>query len=228
MQKSIILLSNISKSYKDGDKQNIILSKTSFAISKGEFVAMVGRSGLGKSTFLRIIGTIEKPDEGQVIIDGTDISNLNDKELTTIRRKKIGFVFQQFYLINRFSVKENLELPLFFSGVSKKERLARVKRILEIVGLAYKELDSKVFFLSGGEKQRLAIGRALINEPLILLADEPTGNLDEANEEQILSIFENINKELQTTIVVVTHNEKVAKRAQKVITISNKKIVQVR
>jgi putative ABC transport system ATP-binding protein len=227
MKKDIcVQINDLDKGYYDGNGYNVILSNANYSIHKGDYIAMTGRSGLGKSTFLRIIGTLEKPDSGEVIIQGNNVTALNDKELTLIRRKHIGFVFQQFCLINRFSIKENLELPLFFSSIPKKVREKRVAEILGILGLSEKSSLQKVSSLSGGEKQRIAIGRALINEPLIILADEPTGSLDEKNEEKILDIFDYINTELNTTLLVVTHNERVAKKAKKRITILDKKIFE--
>jgi len=226
MNDSVIQIINITKSYFDGNRDNFILLDLNYNILQGDYIVMGGRSGLGKSTFLRIVGALEKPNSGKIVIRGKNIVNLSDKELTLIRRKDIGFVFQQFCLISRFSIHENLELSLFFSGIPQKEREEKISKTLNILGLSQKTSFQKVSSLSGGEKQRIAIGRALINNPAIILADEPTGSLDETNEDQVLEIFDYINKELNTTLLVVTHNDKVANRANKRITLINKTIFQ--
>lgn len=220
-----IVIENLSKSYNNGNTLNIILKNANFVIRKGSHLALIGRSGLGKSTLLRMIGSLEKADTGKIIVDGKDLMKLNSTNLAEVRRKSIGFVFQQFNIIPRLSIHKNLELPLIFAGVKKTARKRKVAEILDVLGLAQKTSEQIIASLSGGEKQRIAIGRAIINNPKIVLADEPTGSLDEENEEIIMKLFEEINRNLGVTLLIVTHNPSIAARAQGRITIENKQII---
>lgn len=224
-----IVLEHVSKSFANGKKPLIILDETSYTFEKGKFYSIVGRSGLGKTTLVSIIGTVEKVDSGKIKICDYDISNISSKRLTEIRRNDIGFIFQNYSLIERYSIFENLEIPLFFAGI--KDTYQRQEMIidkLKLVGISEDKLYHSVSTLSGGEKQRIAICRALLNSPSIIIADEPTGNLDEQNEKNIINIFLKIKEEKNCTIIMVTHNIKIANKADVVLTIENSKIKEVR
>jgi len=193
-------------------------------ISKGEFIAIEGPSGSGKSTLLNLIGCIDTPSSGRVMISGEDVSNLKERDLTKIRLLKIGFIFQLFYLIPTLNARENIELPMREAKVPRNERKIRVDKLLGIVGLLNraKHYPNQ---LSGGERQRIAIARALANEPAILLADEPTGEIDRPTSNRIIGIFKQLVKETNLTIILVTHDPKVAAQAQRRITIEDGKVV---
>ena len=184
-------------------------------IRKGEFVAVMGPSGSGKSTLLNLLGALDKPSSGQVLIDNIDISMLDENALAKLRNEKIGFVFQAYNLINRSQILRNMELPMLVQGYSREERLNRIKNLLDIVGLADRA-HHKPTELSGGEMQRVSIARALANNPRLILADEPTGNLDTKSGEEIVKIFENLWKEGHT-VVMITHNPNISGRAQRII-----------
>lgn len=220
---SVIYVNNISKTYKMGDELFWALKGVSFEIHEGEFVAILGPSGSGKSTLLHIIGGLDKPTEGEVAVDGEAISVASDKELAVFRNKKVGFVFQFFNLIPRTNVFDNVCLPLIYSkqkGVDAKEK---VKQTLSLVGLSEK-LQNKPSELSGGEQQRVAIARALINDPRIILADEPTGNLDTKTGEEILKILLSL-KNKGKTIVMVTHEKHLADATNRMLTIKDGRLV---
>ena len=208
-------IKKITKVYKMGEVLVNALRGVSFHIDKGQFVAIMGPSGSGKSTLMHIIGCLDHPSEGSFIMDGEDISKVNDNKLAEIRNKKIGFVFQQFNLLNRVNILNNVEVPLIYAGVNSKKRKNLVKQVLENVGLSNR-LKHRPNEISGGEKQRAAIARALVNNPLIILADEPTGNLDTKNGEEIMKIFHKLHQEGHT-IIVVTHELEIAKYAQRII-----------
>jgi putative ABC transport system ATP-binding protein len=208
-------IKKITKVYKMGEVLVNALRGVSFYIDKGQFVAIMGPSGSGKTTLMHIIGCLDHPSEGSFIMDGEDISKVNDNKLAEIRNKKIGFVFQQFNLLNRVNILNNVEVPLIYAGVNSKERKNLVKQVLENVGLSNR-LKHRPNEISGGEKQRAAIARALVNNPLIILADEPTGNLDTKNGEEIMGIFNKLHQEGHT-IIVVTHELSIAKHAQRII-----------
>jgi putative ABC transport system ATP-binding protein len=208
-------IKKITKVYKMGEVVVNALRGVSFHIDKGQFVAIMGPSGSGKSTLMHIIGCLDHPSEGSFIMDGEDISKVNDNKLAEIRNKKIGFVFQQFNLLNRVNILNNVEVPLIYAGVNSKKRKNLVKQVLENVGLSNR-LKHRPNEISGGEKQRAAIARALVNNPLIILADEPTGNLDTKNGEEIMKIFNKLHQEGHT-IIVVTHELEIAKYAQRII-----------
>jgi putative ABC transport system ATP-binding protein len=208
-------IKKITKVYKMGEVLVNALRGVSFHIDKGQFVAIMGPSGSGKSTLMHILGCLDHPTEGSFIMDGEDISKVNDNKLAEIRNKKIGFVFQQFNLLNRVNILNNIEVPLIYAGVNSKKRKNLAKQALENVGLSNR-LKHRPNEISGGEKQRAAIARALVNNPLIILADEPTGNLDSKNGEEIMKIFNKLHQEGHT-IIVVTHELEVAKYAQRII-----------
>jgi putative ABC transport system ATP-binding protein len=208
-------IKKITRVYKMGEVLVNALRGVSFHIDKGQFVAIMGPSGSGKSTLMHIIGCLDHPSEGSFIMDGEDISKVNDNKLAEIRNKKIGFVFQQFNLLNRVNILNNVEVPLIYAGVNSKKRKNLAKQVLENVGLSNR-LKHRPNEISGGEKQRAAIARALVNNPLIILADEPTGNLDTKNGEEIMKIFNKLHQEGHT-IIIVTHELEVAKYAQRII-----------
>jgi putative ABC transport system ATP-binding protein len=208
-------IKKITKVYKMGEVLVNALRGVSFHIDKGQFVAIMGPSGSGKSTLMHIIGCLDHPSEGSFIMDGEDISKVNDNKLAEIRNKKIGFVFQQFNLLNRVNILNNIEVPLIYAGVNSKKRKKLAEQVLENVGLSNR-LKHRPNEISGGEKQRAAIARALVNNPLIILADEPTGNLDSKNGEEIMKIFNKLHQEGHT-IIIVTHELEVAKYAQRII-----------
>ena len=208
-------IKKITKVYKMGEVLVNALRGVSFHINKGQFVAIMGPSGSGKSTLMHIIGCLDHPTEGIFIMDGEDISKVNDNKLAEIRNKKIGFVFQQFNLLARTTILYNVEVPLIYAGVNSKKRKKLAEQALENVGLSNR-LKHRPNEISGGEIQRAAIARALVNNPLIILADEPTGNLDSKNGEEIMKIFHKLHQEGHT-IIVVTHELEVAKYAQRII-----------
>jgi len=208
-------IKKITKVYKMGEVLVNALRGVSFHIDKGQFVAIMGPSGSGKSTLMHIIGCLDHPTEGSFIMDGEDISKVNDNKLAEIRNKKIGFVFQQFNLLARTTILYNVEVPLIYAGVNSKKRKKLAEQALENVGLSNR-LKHRPNEISGGEIQRAAIARALVNNPLIILADEPTGNLDSKNGEEIMKIFNKLHQEGHT-IIMVTHELEVAKYAQRII-----------
>jgi putative ABC transport system ATP-binding protein len=208
-------IKKITKIYKMGEVLVNALRGVSFHIDKGQFVAIMGPSGSGKSTLMHIIGCLDHPTEGSFIMDGEDISKVNDNKLAEIRNKKIGFVFQQFNLLARTTILHNVEVPLIYAGVNSKKRKKLAEQALENVGLGNR-LKHRPNEISGGEVQRAAVARALVNNPLIILADEPTGNLDSKNGEEIMKIFHKLHQEGHT-IIVVTHELEVAKYAQRII-----------
>ncbi len=220
----MIELIDVVKKYRIGVHEVIALNGVSLSVRDGEFVAIMGPSGSGKSTLLHLIGCLDKPTSGKVLIDGLDTSKLSDRELTELRRDKIGFVFQQYYLIPTLTALENVELPMVFKGISKEKRRSRAEELLELVGLKGKK-DRKPNELSGGEQQRVAIARALANEPSILLCDEPTGNLDTKSGKVVMEIIKRLNVEEGVTVVLVTHDPSLKVYADRVIGIRDGRIV---
>ena len=208
-------IKKIKKIYQMGKVKVEALKGVSFYIDKGEFVAIMGPSGSGKSTLMHIIGCLDKPTEGNFIIGGKDVSKLNDDRLAEIRNKRIGFVFQQFNLLSRTSILHNVEIPLIYAGLKTKRRRELAKQALESVGLGDR-VKHKPNEISGGEKQRAAIARALVNNPLIILADEPTGNLDTKTGEEIMKIFYKLHQQ-GNTLIMVTHEAEVARHARRII-----------
>ena len=220
--KSVIDLKKVSKKYEMGEDVFYALRDVSLKINKGEFVAIIGPSGSGKSTLMHVIGLLDKPTSGEVYLGGEEVHNLSEIKQAELRNKHIGFIFQVFNLLSRTSALENVEMPLIYSGIKKKDREERATKVLEIVGLRDR-LQNKPSQLSGGQQQRVAIARALINNPSLILADEPTGNLDSKSGEEILSLLNKLNNE-GNTIVVVTHDSDIAKRAKRIITIKDGEI----
>lgn len=211
----LIRTEDISKIYKIGAVEIPALKSVSIAIRKNEYVALIGSSGSGKSTLMNILGCLDTPTNGKYILNGSNVSDLTDNELAGIRNKEIGFVFQTFNLIPRMTALENVALPLVYAGVPKKERLERAERVLTDVGLA-ERMDHKPNELSGGQRQRVAIARALVNNPSIILADEPTGNLDSKTSYEIMDLFEELYKK-GNTIIIVTHEPDIANHSKRII-----------
>lgn len=208
-------IKKIKKIYQMGKVKVEALKGVSFYIDKGEFVAIMGPSGSGKSTLMHIIGCLDQPSEGSFVIGGKDVSKLNDDRLAEIRNKKIGFVFQQFNLLSRTSILHNVEIPLIYAGLKSEQRRKLAMQALESVGLGDR-VKHKPNEISGGEKQRAAIARALVNDPLIILADEPTGNLDTKTGEEIMKIFYKLHQQGHT-LIMVTHEAEVARHARRII-----------
>lgn len=222
---SIIEAKNIKKDFLIGKNKVNILKDVSAEIQKGEFVTIIGESGSGKSTFLNILAGFMPPTEGSLIINNTDISKFNENQLALFRRDNLGFVFQSYNLIPQLTALGNIEMPLIFSGIPKKERRERALEMLKKVGLENRR-DHKPSELSGGQQQRISIARALINNPKIVLADEPTGNLDSKNSEEILSILKELNEKISQTFVIVTHSPNVSPYADKIIKIADGQVVK--
>lgn len=219
----IIKVENVKKIYKMGDNEVRALDGVSLIVEEGEFLIVMGPSGSGKSTLLHVMGCLDKPDEGEIYIDSTPISKLSDAQLAKIRNKMIGFVFQQFNLLPRLTALENVELPMIYAGVPRHLRRKRARELLELVGLGDR-MHHRPTQLSGGQMQRVAIARALANEPAVLLADEPTGNLDSKSGEEILKIFSDLNDRGQT-IIIVTHDPEVARRGDRIVRMRDGKII---
>lgn len=219
-----IRIENISKIYSNGPTEVRALDDVSLTIEKGEFVAIMGASGSGKSTLMNIIGCLDRASEGEYFLEGIDIKEKEDDELSFVRNQKIGFVFQSFNLVSRTSALKNVELPMIYAKMGKRERNERAKNLLSDVGLADRghHLPNE---LSGGQKQRVAIARALANNPPIILADEPTGNLDSKSSVEIMEIFHRLNRENGTTVIVVTHEPDIAAFASRVITFRDGKLI---
>jgi putative ABC transport system ATP-binding protein len=211
----IIELSNIAKSYKIGTEEIHALRSVSLDISKNEYVALMGPSGSGKSTLMNILGCLDSPSKGEYILNGIPVAKMLDNALAEVRNKEIGFVFQSFNLLPRSTALDNVMLPLIYSGYNKTDRLKRAKEVLEQVGLGDRMMH-KPNELSGGQRQRVAIARALVNNPAIILADEPTGNLDSKTSVEIMGLFEEIHKN-GNTIILVTHEEDIAQYAHRIV-----------
>ncbi|HLG73511.1 MAG TPA: ABC transporter ATP-binding protein [Chloroflexota bacterium] len=219
---AVISVRDVRKIYRAADQEVVALDGVSLEVEPGDYVAIMGPSGSGKSTLMNIIGCLDQPTSGEYILDGRDTSGLNDDQLAEVRNQNIGFVFQAFNLLPRMSALENVELPLLYRGVRNRTELAR--RALAMVGLEHR-LGHQPNQLSGGQQQRVAIARALVAEPSIVLADEPTGNLDSRVGEEILDIFRNLNEAHGITVVFVTHDEKVAAHTRRVIHMQDGRIV---
>jgi putative ABC transport system ATP-binding protein len=219
MSKDVIVTENVSKIYGKPPLQVFALRETNLHIKKGDYIAIIGPSGSGKSTLMNLLGCLDKPTTGSIFIDGNDVSTLNENELARIRREKIGFIFQKYNLIPTLNALENVELSMGFAGVDSQTRTIKAKQLLELVELS-KRLTHKPSEMSGGEQQRVAIARALANDPSIILADEPTGNVDSKSGENIMNILEEVNRKGET-IIVVTHNMAIAQRAKRVLRIQD-------
>jgi putative ABC transport system ATP-binding protein len=222
----IIETINLEKVYKIGSVYVPALKGINLSVNKGEFIAVVGPSGCGKSTLLNLLGTLDKPTKGKIIVDGIEVTKLNDKQLAKFRNLKIGFIFQSYNLINRSSILKNVELPAIVSGVPAKIKRIKALNLLKLVGLEDKAYRKPVE-ISGGEQQRVAIARALINDPAIILADEPTGNLDSKTGNEIIQLLIKINKERNATIVMVTHNLELANKTDKIIWLRDGQIEKI-
>lgn len=215
MANLVIDINNIGKTYKIGEVVVNALVSVDLKIEKGEYVALMGPSGSGKSTLMNILGCLDTPSRGSYKLNGTNVSHMTDNELAEIRNKEIGFIFQTFNLLARNSSLENVALPLVYAGVAKTDRLAKAKQALESVGLG-ERVEHKPNELSGGQRQRVAIARALVNNPAIILADEPTGNLDTKTSHEIMDLLEEIHQK-GNTVIIVTHEEDIAKRAKRIV-----------
>ncbi len=219
----VVALENVEKVYDTGEVKVPALRGVSLSVQRGEFVAIVGQSGSGKSTLMNIIGCLDRPTSGTYRFDGQDVSRLDRVALAHLRNKKLGFVFQGFNLLKRQTAVENVELPLLYSGISARERRKRAHEMLGLVGLSHRA-NHRPNQLSGGQQQRVAIARALINRPSVLLADEPTGNLDSQTAEEILGEFDRLSREHGQTIILVTHESDVAAHAARVVTVRDGRI----
>lgn len=220
----MISVKNLKKTYFLGGEEVHALDDVSLSIKEHEFVAIIGQSGSGKSTFMNMLGCLDRPDSGEITLDGTDILKCKEKELSVIRNKKIGFIFQQFHLLPKLSALENVELPLIYQGMPTKKRREKVVKALKSVGLE-KRMNHKPNQLSGGQQQRVAIARALVGEPSLILADEPTGNLDSRLGKEIMMLLHNLHEE-GNTIVLITHDNNVAMEAPRQVQISDGKIIK--
>lgn len=214
---ALIQLENIAKIYTVGSQTVRALNGIDLAIDRNEYVALMGPSGSGKSTLMNIIGCLDQPSSGSYHLNGPDVAQLSENELATIRNKEIGFVFQTFNLLPRLTALQNVALPLIYAGVSEADRLTRAEEVLRQVGLLDR-MHHKPNELSGGQRQRVAVARALVNNPSLILADEPTGNLDTKTSEEIMHLFEEIHA-AGNTVVVVTHEEDIAQRAKRIVRI---------
>ena len=217
----ILEVTNLCKTYGKGDTMVKALDNVSFSVEKGEFLAIIGPSGAGKSTLLHILGGVDVPTSGSVVINQTDISNLDETALAIFRRRQIGLIYQFYNLIPILTVQENLTLPLLLDG--RKPDKKQIDTLVKRLGLENR-LDHLPNQLSGGQQQRVSIGRALVNNPALMLADEPTGNLDSENSKEIISLLRQFNKEFNQTVIIITHDEKIANSADRVITIEDGKI----
>jgi putative ABC transport system ATP-binding protein len=220
----VIRLEHVARVFPVGDTVVRALDDVSEHVTSGEHVAIMGPSGSGKSTLLNVIGCLDRPTAGRYVLDGREVSGLDDAELTLVRRRVIGFVFQSFHLVPRLTAEENVELPMVFAGVPRDERRTRVAAELQAVGLAART-DHRPDQLSGGERQRVAIARAMVMRPRLLLADEPTGNLDSRSGQQVLELLDGLHAD-GLTLVVVTHDATVARRADRIILMRDGRIVR--
>lgn len=225
MTAKVIKVENVTKKYKLGEVDLTVLADVSLEINSGSFVAIMGPSGSGKSTLLHLIGALDLPSTGRVLIDDQDISKMTEDELSKIRNKKIGFVFQQFNLLHNLTALENVTLPMVFAGVGESARKERAEKLLDSLGLKNR-LDHKPTELSGGERQRIAIARALANDPDIIVADEPTGNLDSTTGKKIMDILVDLHRNQKKTIIVVTHDPNIANYTEETINIKDGHIIK--
>lgn len=219
----MISIEKVSKKYKTGDGEFYALNDVTLKIDDGEFVAIVGKSGSGKSTLLNLVGTLDSVTDGAIMVDGQNVTKLDNKSLAQFRNRKLGFIFQSFYLEPEYTVYENVELPLVLAGRFGKSNAERVNEVLQLVQLTSKA-KNKAKNLSGGESQRVAIARAIVNNPDVILADEPCGNLDTANSMNIMEIFKTLHAQGKT-VIMVTHDSEEAQAASRIVTISDGKIV---
>ena len=220
----LIVIKNLIKTYATGDTSFNALDDVSLSVKQGEFVAIMGASGSGKSTFMNVLGCLDKPTSGTYFLDGIDVSKRTMDELSAIRNRKLGFVFQGFNLISRTSALENVEMPMIYKGIPPEERIKRAKAALKIVGLEKRETHMPNQ-MSGGQQQRVAIARAIVNDAPIILADEPTGNLDTKTSIEVMEFFVKLNSSAGKTIVLVTHEPDIAEYAKRVVTFRDGKII---
>jgi len=213
---SLLEVKNVKKTYRMGKVEVVALRDVSFSVEEGEFLTIFGPSGSGKSTLLHLIGGLDRPDEGEIIVDGSNLQQLSDDKRAQLRLTRIGFIFQFFNLLPRLTALANVELPLFIADASEKDAKEKAKEMLNLVGLDTR-MDHRPFELSGGEQQRVAIARALINNPKIILADEPTGNLDTQIGGEIVQLMRTLNKEKGQTFVIITHDSSIAENADRII-----------
>ena len=221
---SLIEVKDVIKTYQTGEDSFNALNCVSLTVEEGEFVAIMGTSGSGKSTFMNMLGTLDKPNSGSYHLDGVDVLSLDSDELADIRNLKMGFVFQGFNLIARTSALENVELPMIYKGIPEQERIERAKNALRIVGLENRE-DHMPNQMSGGQQQRVAIARAIVNDPPLILADEPTGNLDTRTSIEVMEFFVKLNKDMGKTIVLVTHEPDIAAYCKRVVRFKDGNII---
>lgn len=225
MTRNIIEMKDIVKNFYIGTPNELhIIKNISITVNEGDFVSIVGVSGSGKSTLMNIIGVLDRPTSGEYVLDGISVSQMTDNDMSDVRNKKIGFVFQTFNLIPRSSALKNVELPMLYAGVDGKQRVRRAKELLELVGMGDR-MDHLPNELSGGQKQRVAIARALANDPAIILADEPTGALDSATGHMVMDLFHKVHQKDGKTIVLITHNSELAAETDRVITIRDGQVV---
>ena len=225
MSRTIIELENICKRFYVGTPNELeVLHGISLTVSQGEFVSIVGASGSGKSTLMNIIGALDRPTEGSYSLDGVDVIAADDRELSTIRNRKIGFVFQTYNLISKTNAIKNVEMPMLYAGIPGKQRVQRAKELLELVGMQdrMKHLPEE---LSGGQKKRVAIARAMANDPAIILADEPTGALDSSTGRMVMDLFHKLHKEEGKTIVLITHSPELAEETERIVTIKDGNVI---
>ena len=222
MKEFVIDLKNIIRNFQLGSQTVHVLKDIDLTIKKGEYVALMGPSGSGKSTLMNLLGCLDTPTSGSYMIANRDVSKMNDNQLADVRNKEIGFVFQTFNLIPRQTALQNVALPLVYAGEKKEKRISRAKKVLDEVGLSDR-ITHKPNQLSGGQRQRVAIARALVNSPSIILADEPTGNLDSTTSNEIMKLFEEIHKN-GNTLIIVTHEEEIAQHANRIIRLKDGKI----
>ncbi len=223
MQMEILRIQNLTKIYGSGDTEVRALNNVSFSVQKGEFVAIVGPSGSGKSTLLHILGGVDRPTDGKVFIEGNDIYALNENSLAVFRRRQIGLIYQFYNLIPVLNVEENITLPLLLDG--RKVDRAYLQKLIDTLGIA-ERLTHLPNQLSGGQQQRVSIGRALVNNPAIVLADEPTGNLDSKNSAEIVELLKYFNRENRQTLIIITHDERIALQADRIIAIEDGRIAR--
>lgn len=224
IEQNVIELHGIAKTFTDRAEPTVALTGVELTIAPGEFVAIIGPSGSGKSTLMNIIGLLDSPSEGQYLLDGQEVAGLSDRKLSNVRRDKIGFIFQSFNLLPRLSVRANVELPMVYARLPKSQRKARALHLLDLVGIKDRA-GYRPNQISGGQTQRVAIARALANEPSLILADEPTGNLDSKSSAAIIAELRRLNQETGATIVIVTHNPEIAELTDRTITVRDGQIV---
>ncbi len=228
MAREIIQMTDIVKNYFDGTPNELhILKKISLTVKEGEFLSIVGVSGSGKTTLMDIIGVLDRPTSGTYLLDGMPVNRMTDDEMSDIRNRKIGFVFQNFNLIPRNDALKNVELPMLYAGRSGKDRARRALELLELVGMADR-IHHQPNELSGGQKQRVAIARALANDPAILLADEPTGALDSSTGRMVMDLFHRVHEQDHKTVVLITHNTELAEETERIVTLRDGEIVDER